>query len=226
MGCVYKITNTINNKCYIGITKNTFRKRYNHRDDWWNAPSVNSLIKSSVKKYGNENFKVDILEKCKNEELEEREKYYIKINNSFVPNGYNLTTGGNYRYKVSISSKLKNSKTNKKRYKNGAKTWNKGKKLSKEHINRIIEVKKKKFKNGELVPWNKGKKIGPMSRQAAKNSAEAHKKPVSCFDKNGKFIKKYPGSVDTKIDGFNPTQVTGCCKGRNKSHKGFIFKYA
>jgi len=61
MGQVYKITNTITNQSYIGITKNTFRIRYNCRDDWWNK-NHNQYLHNSVLKYGPTNFTVEILE--------------------------------------------------------------------------------------------------------------------------------------------------------------------
>tara|TARA_R100001086_G_scaffold236386_2_gene159816 strand:- start:708 stop:1394 length:687 start_codon:yes stop_codon:yes gene_type:complete len=226
MGIVYKITNSINNKCYIGISKNTFRKRYNHRDDWWNAPSVNKILKQSIEKHGYENFKVEILENCEKTELEEKEKYYINKFNSFIPNGYNLTTGGSYSYEVSIESKLKNSETNKNRYKNGAVVWNKGKKLTKVHKEKNSKTKKKLYNEGKLIPWNKGKKIGPMKKSHILKSAKAHKKQIKRINKTTLEVEKiYEGLIDAKCDGFNPSCISQCCKKKLKSHKGYFWEY-
>jgi group I intron endonuclease len=226
MGEVYKITNTINGKCYIGITKNSFRKRYNHRDDWWNAPTASKVLKKAVDKYGSDNFIVEIIEECKLSVLESREKYYIDLYNSFSPNGYNLTTGGNYNYSVSLESKKKNSRTNKERYKKGAVTWNKGKSLTEEHKKRSSNTKKRKFANGELVTWNKGLKLGKMKKEHVENSAKAHKKRVVCINPdNNQVVKEYEGLIDTKKDGFTPSCVSLCCKNKIKLHKGFNWEY-
>lgn len=189
LGEVYCIKNIVTDEKYIGITKKTFRVRYNYRDDWWNAPSVNIKLKNSVKKYGPNNFKVEILETCKIEILAEREIYYIALLNTLHPNGFNLTSGGNYNYCVSESSKLKNSLA---------------------HQNKI--------------PWNKGKKLGKMSKESIEKSAKSHMKPVLCY-KNDILIKKYDSIKETQIDGFNTSQVSLVCKNKAKSHRGYFFRY-
>ena len=87
---IYKITNKINGKAYIGQTVQPFKRRLSqHREN------RKSLIGRAIHKYGWENFTVEILERCTSrEELNEREKYYIAFYNTVCPNGYNLTEGG------------------------------------------------------------------------------------------------------------------------------------
>jgi len=82
---IYKIINLLNNKIYIGKdTKN-----------WKNYFGSGIIIKNAIKKYGRENFKKEILEECKTkDELCDREIFWINKLNSIVPNGYNLTCGG------------------------------------------------------------------------------------------------------------------------------------
>jgi group I intron endonuclease len=89
---IYKITNNINKKCYIGQTARTLYKRYNgvkiNRVD-------NEPLKRAYKKYGKENFIIEILEfDVPLDLLNDREKFYIKKFNCMAPNGYNLTEGG------------------------------------------------------------------------------------------------------------------------------------
>ena len=89
---VYKITNLINNKVYIGITVKDIELRYNeHLKCSKSYPLYNAF-----NKYGRENFCITILEKCSTrEEACSLEKYYIKKYNSTDHNfGYNQTTGG------------------------------------------------------------------------------------------------------------------------------------
>ena len=219
LGEVYCIKNIVTDEKYIGITKKTFRVMYNYRDDWWNAPSVNIKLKNSVKKYGPNNFKVEILETCKIEILAEREIYYIALLNTLHPNGFNLTSGGNYNYCVSESSKLKNSLAHQNKI-----PWNKGKKLNKSHVEKSRKTRKAMYESGELVAWNKGKKLGKMSKESIEKSAKSHMKPVLCY-KNDILIKKYDSIKETQIDGFNTSQVSLVCKNKAKSHRGYFFRY-
>ena len=87
---VYLVTNTINNKKYVGQTQRILSERINeHRR------SKTSVIYHAIKKYDRKNFTVDILDECKTiDELNEREIYWIKKLNTKTPNGYNLTDGG------------------------------------------------------------------------------------------------------------------------------------
>lgn len=88
---IYKITNKINGKCYIGKSINIFRR---WRDEK-NFRGINIYLKASFEKYGIENFTFEILEECIEEELNEKEKYYISLFDSTnKEKGYNMTFGG------------------------------------------------------------------------------------------------------------------------------------
>lgn len=90
---VYKITNKINNKLYIGIT-NDYKKRWsNHK--CCNSP--NMVIARAIKKYGVDNFIFEILfSGLSIEEAEEKEIELISSLNTLVPNGYNVEKGGRH----------------------------------------------------------------------------------------------------------------------------------
>ena len=88
-GIIYKITNKVNGKSYIGQTRYTieFRwKQHQHKKD-------NTYFHNAIHKYGIENFSIEILEKCNIEDLNSREIFYIAKYDTFK-NGYNLTIGG------------------------------------------------------------------------------------------------------------------------------------
>lgn len=97
MGVIYKITNKINHKIYIGQTRVTEPQRW-QQHVWYanNCPNKDSLLLCySIKKYGKENFQREIIEECDNDLLNEREIYWINYYNSTNKNvGYNLTLGG------------------------------------------------------------------------------------------------------------------------------------
>ena len=92
MGYVYKITNTVNNKSYIGISihepeKDRIRKHLSGQG--------NRIIERAVKKYGKDAFTYEILEaNVFDEFLPDLEVAYIANHNTIRPHGYNLTYGG------------------------------------------------------------------------------------------------------------------------------------
>ena len=111
MGIIYKITNTINNKCYIGITKRTLKRRwYEHR---WSAKNNKKKlpVHNAINKYGEDNFSIEVIEKCDNDILDEKEIYYIKFFDS-IKNGYNLAHGG-FPFSAGESHISKNKKKTK-----------------------------------------------------------------------------------------------------------------
>lgn len=85
---IYKITNLINGKIYIGQSVDPMRRFSEHCS---NCDYV-SLIHQAIKKYGKKNFKMEIIDQ--GEDYNEKEKYWIKYYNSLTPNGYNIATGG------------------------------------------------------------------------------------------------------------------------------------
>lgn len=95
IGHIYKVTNLINGKIYIGQTIQTVQNRwYRHCGKSCISPEeMNTHFKRAILKYGKENFKVEIVEDCDSTLLDEREKYYISYFDSYNK-GYNSTLGG------------------------------------------------------------------------------------------------------------------------------------
>ena len=96
MSCgIYKITNKINGKSYIGLSKNIEHRWRQHELKSFN-PDDREYEKSlyrALRKYGLENFNWEILEECPEEQLADREIYWIGYYNSYAE-GYNETPGG------------------------------------------------------------------------------------------------------------------------------------
>lgn len=96
MGFIYQIVNSINSQAYVGKTIFTIEERWKqHKQKARQYPNLafKSKLYPAMKKYGVENFSISVLEECENERLNEQEKYWIKIKDSYY-NGYNLTFGG------------------------------------------------------------------------------------------------------------------------------------
>ena len=94
MGHIYKITNTLNNKIYIGQTVKTVDKRFQQHKNNSNKDYFSQIVLyKAFKKYGIENFICEEIEEIPNELLDEREKYWIEYYNSYFE-GYNSTLGG------------------------------------------------------------------------------------------------------------------------------------
>lgn len=92
-GRIYKITNVVNNKIYIGQTIHTIKHRWN--EHVCKSKTENTYLYKSMRKYGVNNFKIEqIDEAVDKQELDEKERNYIASFNSFIPYGYNISLGG------------------------------------------------------------------------------------------------------------------------------------
>ena len=93
---IYKITNNINNKIYIGLTTCSLSYRWSkHLTESKNINNNKHLYKA-IRKYGSENFSIEQIDSTDNfKKLGQLEREYIKKYDSQNPNkGYNLTAGG------------------------------------------------------------------------------------------------------------------------------------
>jgi len=119
---IYKTTNLINGKIYIGQLA---------REDP-NYLGSGEILKKAIKKYGKENFTRETIAYCNSkDELDSLEIFYIKIYNSKDPNGYNLTGGGGGTVGFHKPA------------------WNKGKKVffSEETLRKFSELAKRRKNN-------------------------------------------------------------------------------
>lgn len=142
-GIIYRITNKINKKVYIGQTTLTFKERY-HGGKWWKE-THNTHLKNSVKKYGLDNFEViEIFDIAfSKSELDIKEIVYIELYNACNKlYGYNNRTGGSHG-KHSDESKLKMSKVHK------------GVKLSEQTRQNMSKIRKGKRLGNDNPMYNK-----------------------------------------------------------------------
>ena len=89
-GVIYKITNKLDGKQYVGQTMRLVETRFKQH-----ANNKKTHLGRAIRKYGVENFLIEILEECDTcEQLNEREMFWIAALNCKHPNGYNFADGG------------------------------------------------------------------------------------------------------------------------------------
>ena len=109
-GFIYKITNQVNGKVYIGQTRQSVESRWNqHKSKARKHSDGNNYFHNAINKYGEGDFKVEILEECDFEKLDSREIYYIAKYNSFGE-GYNSKDGGGGKKLIDVYNKYEEIK--------------------------------------------------------------------------------------------------------------------
>lgn len=149
-GYIYKTTNLLNNKIYIG--KHKCEKFIGNK-----YLGSGKYIKAAIKKYGKENFTVNLLEECfSKQDLNFKEKYWIEILNSRNPNiGYNISIGGDGEGIPGHAPSFIGPHTEESKQKNreGTRNWNLSR--SKEDYKQVSEQHKgsKIMNNGIEQKW-------------------------------------------------------------------------
>ena len=205
MAFIYKISNKINDKSYVGKTLKSIEERWNQhinskdREDCKDRP-----LYRAFNKYGVFNFTVEQLEECSEEVVNEREVYQINILDTFKK-GYNATIGGDG--KAYIDRTLIKA------------LWDAGK-----TVNDIIAITSydhitvKRTLNSAGVT---------KSERIARGRLAYIAKPVLMFTKQGKYLKEFASTIEAnkylKIKGRG--HISAVCDGKRKSCYGYVWKW-
>ena len=207
---IYKITSP-SGKNYIGQSINIHKRWSQYKK--YHVHIKQTKIKNSLNKYGVEYHIFEIIEECSIEQLNEREVYWIKYYNSFN-DGLNLREGGEGgAMKEETKLILRNQRL--------------GKKLNKETCNKISKSKKGKKVSEE----RKQKMRKPFSNEHKISLKEGIIKSrgskTNQYDLEGNFIKEWPSASTAEyiLRGKGSNNITDCCKGKQKTAYGFIWKY-
>ncbi len=189
---IYKITNLVNGKVYIGQTTMSLDKRWNTHCNRKNRPGISVAIQ----KYSKENFTIEEIDGANSlSELNYLEEHYIYIHNSMAPNGYNILPGGrNSKHTEETKQKMRKQRNpilnaeNQEYRKRSEVTKqkiskaNKGRVLTEEHRRKIGEKSKGHKVTDEqklaISKANKGHKynIGrKVTKEARENMSRAQK---------------------------------------------------
>lgn len=204
MSFIYKITNLIDNKVYIGLTTRTVEARWKEH-----CRHGSQQIDDAIQIYGIENFEIETLEECDESILDDREKYWIDYYDSFK-NGYNNTYGGRgNNFIMTDKSDIV------------LQLWENG--LT---INKIVE---KTSLNVETVRGylNKNGITKEQIRERANYYIGLSKsRPVLQYDLDGNFIKEWNTAVEAANTlNLNSKYITSTCRGHQKTYSGMKWKY-
>lgn len=205
-GIIYKITNNINKKVYIGKTYCDAEKRFKeHIRDSRRERCKNRPLYRAFNKYGIENFSHEVLGEYEEKELEDMEVYYIDQFDSYH-NGYNATHGGDgTRYlkfdEEEVIAKYKELGTvihTAQHYKCGVDT-----------IRKIL-----RSHNIEIVN-NGGQHM------------KAKSKKVSQYTMSGIWVQDFASASEAsrQFEKGSSGSIARCCQGERKTYKGYKWKY-
>lgn len=246
--CVYMHTNKINNKKYIGITRqNPPEKRWGHNG---HAYRENKHFSSAIQKYGWDNFKHEILFRgFSKKQAEDKEveliAYYDCTNSKF---GYNKDKGGRSagRFTEDTIQKMRDAHKNIDIY------WNRKPvlqyKLNGECVGEFEGVtfaaKQCGYNDPSIIAkCCKGilkKAYGYIWRYVDEPLTEEHrmwcisydynptnKKQVTCYDMNGNFINTYDSVLQAeRFTGADHSVIIRCCNNQCKTSAGYIWRYS
>ena len=217
---IYKATNKINGKSYVGQTCDFHSRVWQHQRCY---EKEDCDFHRAIKEFGFDNFSWEIIETCESEDRAcELEKYYIEKFNTYR-DGYNMTKGGkgapyhNARAVVLLT-------------------------LDGQYIKRYdsaMDAEIDGFHNADVLLNCKGKRrqtkgyMFMFEDEYESNGAKAYRKPkpngmrsiVQC-DMEGNFIQKFKSLQEAaRITGTNRTTISGVLSNTYKSANGYIFVY-
>ena len=171
---IYLITNLENKKQYVGLTKFPITERF------YQHTRRGFILTEAIKKYGENKFFVELIEEVDTAgRAYELEQYYIKQYNTKVPNGYNLTDGGDGIFGWEVTEEYRQECSER------VKQLHKEKKVGMYGKNHSDETKRKMSvaSKGKPKPWLIGRKLSPEAIEKLRqqnlgkiNSAETREK--------------------------------------------------
>lgn len=227
---IYKITNLINGKIYIGQSKDIYKRWKEHKTAARKKTGrANYPLYSAIKKYKIENFSFEIVEICTFEESNEKEKYWIASYNSLCEKmggyGYNLTIGGQIS-NTYVGNDVQGKRVYQydlfgnyiKEYRNQHKA---AKAVGLKASASICQaIKKNGTAGGYQWRFEKYKNIPP------------HQKNYKCkkvfqYTLEGDFIRSFNSCAEaTDFIGCSDTLIQLCCSNGCKTGKGFRWSYS
>jgi group I intron endonuclease len=250
---IYCIENIINHKTYIGSSKNIYQRLLKHFTLLRHNKHENAHLQSAWNKYGEESFDFNILERCDEDRLNEREYFYVQhFHTNERDNGYNLGYIGDYKGIVSEEARQKMSQAQLNRWTEelreerslqykGENNPFYGKHHSEEVRRKVTEANRRRVWSDEsrakeaqrLAERNKLKRgttipqdVRDKISQSLKGRPSPSRRPVVQLDLNGNYIAHFDSMKEASINTGVLRQLIGeCCRKLRNDAGGFIWKY-
>lgn len=205
MFIIYKITNLINKKVYIGKTCRNITTRWNEHWSCAFNKEDNIYLHNAMRKYGKNNFQIEQIDEADTiEKLNEKEQYYIAYYHSQNKNkGYNLTNGGdgNSKYDWNEIRAL----------------WDKG--YSVKEIAKILGCYRGTI--GEALKDYKN-----YNYSLSLSRSNFNKKAICQYDKNRKLLHIYPSIISAaKAIHCSEYTIAKCLREHTNSALGYFWTY-
>lgn len=239
MYIIYRVTNIVNNKIYIGQTSISLNERKSQHMQLVRKKHKNKFH-NAVNKYGDSNFKWEVIEDIlDSSNINDRERYWILYYKSFL-NGYNSTTGGEKNFKHSEISRKKLSialtgnknslghicseETRKK-----ISIKNKGKiipqyqrdAVAKAHLGKPAPFRGHKHTEEAKQLIREKRKLQIIPKEAYTRAGESRSKQVIRLPDNKVYDSLKSAAKDIGVD---PSNISHICSGHKQRCKGYSFK--
>lgn len=213
MACIYKITNIINNKVYIGETTRTINARWRQHKARAKDSQYTEYLYRAIRKYGIENFTIEELTKCADEDRFKIETEYITKYRSWVGfedcNGYNLALSQEGIAPIMAQEILN--------------CWNDG--LTLVQISERLHLCDKTIRYSLR---NDGITQEQVYERRNQNAGKHSRKPIIQYTMDGEYINQYESiTAATKaMNKTSPSQIQKSCAGKiSLTAYGYIWQY-
>lgn len=229
---IYKITNTINEKIYVGKSKNPKVRWRQHKS---HSKKRNTKLYYAMRKYGIENFTFEILEECLESQVNEKETYYVFLLEPY----YNMTNGGD-------GGGFLNKKHGDK-WKNAIRQSNSKRVACYDLGGNLIKVYES-FIDASYDIFGEGRSgIGAATRgeyqtcggyqwktfdfkpelKISSYKRTSHNiKKIAKYDLNNNLIEIYDSmTIASEKNNALTSKITLVCQGKRKTHSKYIWKY-
>ena len=211
MAHIYKITNLINQKVYIGETIRTVEMRWKQHLQRAKDKSRQEHLYRAMRKYGVENFVVEEIEECKDDIRFERETYHIIQHNSLEPLGYNYL----------ICQKGSDSSLNSNLIEAVLQEWSFG---SLERV--ICEKLHISGKTARYILTNNGITKEDIAKRKSEYIRKMSSKIVYQYTLEGDFVQSWESSQEAgRALGLNNASISKCCTGFLLTYNNYIWQY-
>lgn len=240
MAAIYKITNLINNKVYIGRATNFLKRKNSHLCYLRKGNHSNSHLQASWDKYGEENFVFEVLEVCEKEDLGNKEYEWVTLLKSTQTEfGYNIQiVNGNETYEISDETRIKMSNSQKGRV-TSEETRRKQSEARKGRVNSIEtrerisnSLKGKKANHSEEQKEASRKraiaKKGNFKPEELEKMSLKASKPIIQYTVEGEFIREFKSGLEAhKVTGINNANIAACANNKRRIAGGYkwLYKY-